>query len=91
MTQKDLGAACDWGDDAQSRVSNYENGRREPTLSDLVLMAQACGTTLSELIEGVDNTNASKIADLLRELKPEQQALIVNSVQALVAAIKVGQ
>ena len=56
LRQKPLGQACGW-DDAQPRVSNYENGIREPSIADLIRIAKACNTTATEMVaqvEGID-------------------------------------
>lgn len=38
----------------QNRVSNYENGRVEPSLPSIRLYAQVYNMTLSEFLEGVE-------------------------------------
>ena len=49
LTQKELGEKCDWGEEAQSRVSHYERNKREPTLAELERMAKALGVQASHL------------------------------------------
>nr|WP_288454617.1 LexA family transcriptional regulator [uncultured Pseudomonas sp.] len=51
LSQKALGELCGW-EGGQARVGNYELDKREPSLSDLRLIAQALGVTLMELLEG---------------------------------------
>ena len=48
-TQEQLGEACKWGEDAQSRISNYETDFREPTLADIAKMAEVLGTPPEEI------------------------------------------
>lgn len=50
LSQKTLGEHCGW-DNGQARIGNYEKDKREPTLSDLRLIASALGVTLMELVE----------------------------------------
>lgn len=42
LSQRELGERCGW-DDAQSRISNYENGQRKPQITDLMLIARVLG------------------------------------------------
>lgn len=50
MTQPELAAACKWfrddGNPAQTRVSNYERGVREPGVEEVMLIAKATGKKL---------------------------------------------
>lgn len=39
-------------------ISNWENGRSEPSLADLRMLAEHLRTTVSYLVEGVQNTSA---------------------------------
>jgi len=55
MNQPELAEACGWVTDngpAQSRIANYEANSREPTLGDIILMAQALGLPPEELAFG---------------------------------------
>lgn len=70
LNQTELGVACGWGDESQTRVSNYENDRREPTLDDLRVIARATGCTLMELIDGLDNSPAAELARKIYRLRP---------------------
>lgn len=49
VSQTALAELIGW-EKGQTRISNYENGVREPTQNDLSLIADALGMTLSELI-----------------------------------------
>jgi putative transcriptional regulator len=35
LNQEQLGRKCGWSSTAQSRISNYENGKRTPSLGDM--------------------------------------------------------
>ncbi|MBA8734209.1 XRE family transcriptional regulator [Chromobacterium violaceum] len=50
LSQPELAARCGW--DSQSRISQYENDRREPSLSDIDLLAKALGVTSQHLLFG---------------------------------------
>lgn len=55
LTQGELAVKCGWGDDpveAQSRISNYERGKREPTLTDLRMLAKVLSIDPAELAFG---------------------------------------
>lgn len=41
LSQSQLGAACGWGKTSQSRVSNYENDVRTPSLDDMRAIVSA--------------------------------------------------
>lgn len=56
LSQKELAKLCGWldkaGEGAQSRISNYENGTREPTLSDIAALASHVKVHPTELAYG---------------------------------------
>ena len=52
VTQQELGKACGWGDEAQSRVSNYELERNEPSLADFITLANNLQVDPGELAFG---------------------------------------
>lgn len=49
MTQGQLAKRCGWA--SQSRVGNYENDSREPTLGDLKKIASVLGIHVLQLID----------------------------------------
>lgn len=51
LSQTALATACGW-ESGQARIGNYERDKREPSLSDLRLLAAALDSTLLELVEG---------------------------------------
>nr|WP_294864371.1 S24 family peptidase [uncultured Pseudogulbenkiania sp.] len=54
ISQPDLAKLCGW--DSQSRISQYETDKREPSLSDMEKLAAALGTTVKTLLFD-DDTN----------------------------------
>jgi transcriptional regulator with XRE-family HTH domain len=62
LTQSDLATRCGW--ESASRVGNYEQGIREPSLADLRAMADACGREYAWLVLGEENVKESEPADL---------------------------
>lgn len=80
LNQTELGIACGWGDESQTRVSNYETDKREPTLDDLRAIARATGCTLIELIEGLDNSPAAQLARDIRRLRPSARDRVAGIV-----------
>lgn len=49
LTQEQLAMAC--GFPTQSRIANYERGKREPSLADAALLAEALGVTQAEVLD----------------------------------------
>jgi transcriptional regulator with XRE-family HTH domain len=43
LTQRELAKACGWDSESQSRISQYENDRREPTVADIAKIAKITG------------------------------------------------
>lgn len=41
VSQEQLGNRCGWGNKSQSRISNYETGKRTPSLEDMRLIVSA--------------------------------------------------
>lgn len=78
--QTELGIACGWGEESQTRVSNYEKDRREPTLDDLRVIARVTGCTLIELIEGLDNSPTADLARKIHRLRPGARDRVVGIV-----------
>jgi transcriptional regulator with XRE-family HTH domain len=64
LTQKQVASKCGWESESQSRVSQYENDKREPTLSDIAKFAKATGADPGQLAFGKS------------DLKPEEAALL---------------
>lgn len=57
LKQPELAERCGW--DSQSRISQYENNKREPNLSDLDKMAKAMGVSVSDILFGEDEQPTS--------------------------------
>jgi transcriptional regulator with XRE-family HTH domain len=52
LLQEQLADKLGWHDRGQARISQYERGRREPTLKDIERIATALGVTVSWLAFG---------------------------------------
>lgn len=88
LSQTSLGELCGWEDSPQSRVSNYENDRREPTLTDLRDIARACNTTLLTLLEGQDNSLAGRLANSLEKVDPKHHDKVFKALHLIVEALQ---
>lgn len=81
LTQGQLAKECGWG--SQSRVGNYENDTREPTLGDLERISDALEISLMQLVLSADYYPYSS-----DELEPAYQPdrynryPVINEVQA---------
>lgn len=54
LSQEQLGQKCGWSSAAQSRISNYEHGKRTPSLNDMrtivsALNASGVGCSVDDL------------------------------------------
>lgn len=65
VTQSELAELCGW-DQAQSRISGYENDTREPSLADLEKIAEVTGVGLSWLLTGEAEERPRPIATVRR-------------------------
>lgn len=57
LTQPQMAERCGW--DSQSRISQYETEKREPSLSDLEKMAGVLGVSITEILFGDDEQQTS--------------------------------
>jgi transcriptional regulator with XRE-family HTH domain len=85
MTQGELAVACGWHEesaDGQSRISNYERGKREPTLDDLVTLGRALKVDPAELAFGhplQPDAKEKKIIDAYRAGTPQGRGFILSA------------
>ncbi len=63
LKQPQLAVMCGW-EDAQSRISHYEKGRREPTSEDLIKLASALNVKPSWLLFGDEEDSNPNFLDL---------------------------
>lgn len=63
LTQEQLAHACGWS--GQSRIANYEAGKREPTFADADALARALGVSREELLGGKPRKVSEGWADVL--------------------------
>jgi SOS-response transcriptional repressor LexA len=52
-SQIEASRLCGWGEDNQTRISNYETGYREPRLDEILRMAEVYGVSYSWLTSGM--------------------------------------
>lgn len=69
FSQADLAEKCGWENGA-GRISNYENGSREPSISDLEMIAHSMDYTLKELLFAKNTFQQSKRPVTIREPVP---------------------
>ena len=60
ISQAHLAQMCGWGE-AQTRIANYESGAREPTLSDIQLLAKHTGVPPEELAFGTTGLTGEQL------------------------------
>ena len=90
LTQKELGLACGYGEDAQSRVSHYERGVRNPTLQDLKKIGKAVGVDYLHLIDSSSAKDVHAVLDpeitaLLETLSPDQKVATLQLMRSMAA------
>lgn len=90
LSQIQLATACDWladdGTPSQSRVSNYERGRREPALEDVLTLASVLNKPLvyfydlDNVLELPDTPNPGPeaIRKLAEQLTQDQALLLIR-------------
>lgn len=95
LTQAELAKACGWP--VQSRVSMYENNKREPLLGDLLAIARVCGVSPIELLadglgqpipqrdRSLADVNTQRLLRAFEGLPPATQLQVVGIVEALAA------
>jgi len=55
-------------------IANYESGRNEPSIDDLIRLAKALNVTVDELVAcflKLNEENQNRIMDLIQALQPE--------------------
>lgn len=65
LTQGQLAKRCGWA--SQSRVGNYENDSREPTLGDLKKIASVLGIHVLQLIDEKDPSGLASPASVAQD------------------------
>lgn len=73
LTQEQLAHACGWS--GQSRIANYEAGKREPTFDDANALAHALSVSREDLLGG----KARKVADGWADVLGYAQAVGLGS------------
>ncbi|HIF7394281.1 TPA: helix-turn-helix domain-containing protein [Klebsiella pneumoniae] len=84
MSQAKLAELCGW---VQSRIGNYEAGRRSIGVDDAITISKALGISPSELIFGEDNAESwltpkhRKLISLFDQLPESEQERMIDTFQ----------
>ena len=78
-TQQKLAQKLNYGSTA---IANYEGGRNEPSLDDLISLCELLEVTPNELL-GVPVKEEQPFIDSYRNLQPKQQKIILDMIDAL--------
>lgn len=84
LSQREAGERAGFGEDSQSRVSNYESGRRNITLADLLALADVYGKSPVFLTFGVREfpTEEERLLEDYRNIPPDTQRIVRNILDA---------
>ena len=72
MTQKELGEVLGYG---YTTISNYENGRNEPSIEDLKKISHYFKVTIDYLVGNTSKSNAEQNYEIAKELKDIKETL----------------
>jgi len=64
-------------------IANYESGRNEPSIDDLVRLAEILDVTLDELVGVRDTAAEKKLLSSFKKLSSENKNRILDLIQAL--------
>ena len=79
-TQVELGKALNYG---YTAIANYESGRNEPSLDDLISLCCVLGVTPNEML-GFPIINEDEIILFtFKALSPKHQKMIIDMMEAL--------
>ncbi|WP_458407704.1 helix-turn-helix domain-containing protein [Anaerotignum sp.] len=79
-SQEKLAKALNYG---YTAIANYESGRNEPSLDDLIRLAEALDVTLDELIGMEFTTKEKELISFFKKLNVENKNRILDLIQAL--------
>ena len=86
-SQEKLAKELHYGEDArrklQAGVANYESGRNEPSIDDLIRLAKALNVTVDELIGMKFTSKEEELVACFLKLNEENQNRIMDLIQAL--------
>lgn len=83
LPQREVAEVLDYGFTA---IANYEAGRNEPSLSDLVRLADYFCISLDELLErdfGIPRNQEEQLLKDFKKLNQNQKQLILNMMECL--------
>jgi transcriptional regulator with XRE-family HTH domain len=88
MTQGDLAVQCGWVEDpveGQSRISNYERNERQPTLGDIIKIAEILKVDAAQLAFGnplTPDETEEQIIRTYRQATPDGRKFILKACEA---------
>ena len=87
MTQRELGEVLGYG---YTTISNYENGRNEPSIYDLKKIANYFEVTIDYLVGNTSKINSEQSYEYTKELESIRETLneLSNKINNLVALEK---
>ena len=80
LTQIELGEKLNYGSTA---IANYESGRNEPSLDVLIVLADALGVTVDELLGVEQNPEEKRLLSAFQKLDEEEKMTILNMMDTL--------
>lgn len=100
LTQKELAQQCRFeGDSPQTRISNYEQGTREPKLHEIKKIAAALNQPMVKLIPGAweelivsglavedENQELSWVRRSYDSLSPSNRSVLVETLKAMLSS-----
>jgi len=81
-TQAKVGEKLNYG---YSAIANYETGRNQPSVDDLLKLADVFGVTTDELLGVRPRTSDEEFLYSFRRLSPEKQKIILELIESLQA------
>lgn len=102
LNQKKFSLLCGWADD-QSRISNYERGRRSPSIDDCIIMVDAIvqsgvECSLNDLFSIIDEHRETKTMTdrfnrltvvLAKDMRDDDAEHLLNAIRCLRGVISV--
>lgn len=84
LTQKQVAKAMGWDSESQSRLSQYENDKREPTLADIDKLAKIIKADPGQLAFGEGNLSPQEasIIQAYRNASDEGRGFILSACEA---------
>ena len=79
-SQTELAKKLNYG---YTAIANYESGRNEPSLDVLIVLADALGVTVDELLGVEKNPEEKRLLSAFQKLDAEEKMTILNMMDTL--------